>query len=150
MLKNLSHCLTIGIQSLEKQLASLTVRFLYSICVFKNHEQTLKIESISGSVNWKNHFLFFVVPAGLHVLINCILFVVTAIRCSRVKNEIHRMQSRVDESSTSTKRRKFIVSRAMFVYGASYIFWAHFCFVFNTSHNTIYKSKNFPIQINSS
>lgn len=70
---------------------------------------------ISGSVQKKEHFLYFLLPSGLHVSINCVLFVMTAIYCTRVKGEIHRMQANIDETSTSTKRRKFITSKAMFV-----------------------------------
>lgn len=66
-------------------------------------------------VNWRNHLLYFLIPAGLHVIINSYLFVITAIRCSRVKSEIHRMQRMSDDSTTTAKRRNFIIAKAMFV-----------------------------------
>ncbi|XP_055301320.1 G-protein coupled receptor Mth2 isoform X2 [Sitodiplosis mosellana] len=69
----------------------------------------------TDDVNWRTHFLFFLMPAGVHVIANCILFVITAINCSRVKSDIHRMQCISDESNTSTKRKKFLVSRAIFI-----------------------------------
>lgn len=68
---------------------------------------------IAERSNWKTYFLFFLLPAGIHVIINCILFVVTAIHCNRIKRDIHRLRS--DEMCTSTKRRRFIILRAMLV-----------------------------------
>lgn len=73
------------------------------------------IEILSYRSNWKNHLLFFLLPAGIHVIINCILFIITAIHCNRFKREIHRLQSGIDEANTSTKRKKFIIFKAMFV-----------------------------------
>lgn len=70
---------------------------------------------ISDEFNWRNHFLFFLLPAGLHVIINGIIFIITAIHCSRIKSDIHRMQCMDEESSASAKRRKFIASKEMFV-----------------------------------
>lgn len=69
----------------------------------------------SGGLQKKEHFLYFLLPSGLHVLINCALFAMTAIYCTRVKGEIHRMQADIDETSATAKRRKFIASRTMFV-----------------------------------
>ncbi|XP_031617372.1 G-protein coupled receptor Mth2 isoform X2 [Contarinia nasturtii] len=66
-------------------------------------------------INWRPHFLFFIIPAGVHVITNCILFIITAIHCSRVKSDIHRMQHMSDETNTSTKRKKFLMSRAIFM-----------------------------------
>lgn len=64
--------------------------------------------------HWRGHFLFFVLPIGLHILVNSVLFILTSIHCSRVKNEIRRMQSASD-ADAQTKRKTFIANKAMFV-----------------------------------
>lgn len=55
-------------------------------------------------------------PAGIHVVINCVLFVVIAVHCNRLKTEIHRMQCIAEETCLTTRRKKFIILRAMLVY----------------------------------
>lgn len=70
---------------------------------------------VAGDINWRDHFVFFLLPAGLHVIVNCVLFIITAINCSRVKTTIHRMQCASDESNVSKKRIFFMVSKATFV-----------------------------------
>lgn len=85
-------------------------------------------------INWKTHFLFFLLPAGIHVIMNCALFIITAIHCNQIKRDIHRLQS--DEMTTSTKRRRFIILRAMFVL----IFYTKFhlnVYTFGCSSNVI-------------
>lgn len=58
-----------------------------------------------------SHILFFLFPIGLHIFINAILFVLTAIHCNKIKNEIHRMQCSKD-NDTEEKKRKFVADRA--------------------------------------
>lgn len=70
---------------------------------------------ITGHINWRDHFVYFLLPAGLHVIANFVLFIITAINCSRVKADIHRMQCASDESAVSAKQNKFILSKTMFV-----------------------------------
>lgn len=67
-----------------------------------------------GKVNWKPHFLFFIVPAGLQIIISMVLFIITATHCNRVKREIHRMQSS-GSSESASKKEKFMASKTMYV-----------------------------------
>lgn len=64
--------------------------------------------------SWRAHFLFFLLPVGVHIITNAVLFVLTSIHCSRVKSEIHRMQCANDDDSQAIKR-KFIADKAKFV-----------------------------------
>lgn len=64
--------------------------------------------------HWRGHFLFFLLPSGLHIFLNSVLFVFTSIHCSRVKAEIHRMQT-ATENDVQTRRKSFLANKAMFV-----------------------------------
>lgn len=88
-------------------------RFVHRYCIPYQNMKNPAIFTFTDRLNWKTHFLFFLLPAGIHVIINCILFTITAVHCNRIKRDIHRLQT--DETSTSTKRKKFIILRAMFV-----------------------------------
>lgn len=63
---------------------------------------------------WRGHVLFFILPVGVHICINSILFILTSIHCSRVKNEIHKMQSRND-ADLRTKHKRYSANKAKFV-----------------------------------
>lgn len=83
-----------------------------------------------GKVNWKPHFLFFIVPAGLQIIISMVLFIITATHCNRVKREIHRMQSS-GSSESASKKEKFMASKTMYV-----IFFAYqICGIFFAEGN---------------
>lgn len=70
----------------------------------------LKITEVSKY----GHIIFFLIPCGLHVLVNTILFILTAIYSSRVKAEIHRMQSASNDDS-QMRRIRFVADKEMFV-----------------------------------
>lgn len=72
--------------------------------------------------NWKTYCLYFLLPAGIHVIINCVLFIITAVHCNRMKRDIHRLQK--GETCTSTSRRRFKILKAMFV-----LMFYHFSFL---------------------
>lgn len=50
------------------------------------------------------HLIFFLVPIGILVIANVILFVLTLRYCNKVKNEIHRMQN-VNTKKSNMKKR---------------------------------------------
>lgn len=57
--------------------------------------------------------IFFLLPIGLHIFTNAILFVLTAIHCSKIKSEISRMQCSKDDD-TQDKKKKFMADRAKY------------------------------------
>jgi hypothetical protein len=59
------------------------------------------------------HLIFFLLPIGIQISINFVLFVLTAIHCNRIKAEIHRMQA--SDCSDQQKKRSFIADKAMWV-----------------------------------
>lgn len=132
LLRNSDHFQKIGILFLPKMLVSSTVCWLFCfiVCWFSllisfihffryaywmksKTEYTCYYIFFADRNNWKAYLLFFLLPVGIHVIINCILFIITAIYCNRMKRDIHRLKS--DEMSTSTKRRKFNILKTMFV-----------------------------------
>lgn len=62
----------------------------------------------------RGHLLFFTIPCGVHIIIDLVLFVLTAIHCSRVKAEIHRFQVMAD-NDVQYRKKKFVTEKAMFV-----------------------------------
>lgn len=52
----------------------------------------------------KGRIFYFLLPIGLHIATNSVLFILTAIHCSKVKSEIHRMQTQGDDPQTAKKR----------------------------------------------
>lgn len=60
------------------------------------------------------HMIFFLVPIGIQISINMVLFVITAIHCNRVKSEILRMQT---NDNCEQKKRRFVADKAMWVLG---------------------------------
>lgn len=54
--------------------------------------------------------IFFLLPIGIQISINVVLFVITAIHCNRVKAEILRMQM---NDNCEQKKRRFIADKAM-------------------------------------
>lgn len=56
------------------------------------------------------HLIFFLLPVGIQISINIVLFVITAVYCNRVKAEIRRMQM-IDNREQKTKH--FIADKAM-------------------------------------
>lgn len=79
----------------------------------RNERETLILCLFTGKVHWQSHFLFFILPAGLQIIISMVLFIITATHCNRVKREIHRMQCQSSNSETSTKKEKFMASKTM-------------------------------------
>lgn len=59
------------------------------------------------------HLIFFLLPIGIQISVNCVLFVLTAIHCNRIKAEIHRMQA--CDNSEQQKKKSFIADKAMWV-----------------------------------
>lgn len=53
--------------------------------------------------------VFFLLPMGLHIGTNAVLFALTAHHCSKVKGDIHRMQAKSDAGRKS--RKKFLALR---------------------------------------
>lgn len=70
--------------------------------------------SFDTGEQWRGHFLFFLLPIGLHIFINSILFILTSIHCSRVKSEIHKMQCKND-AEQQAKRKRYSANKAKFV-----------------------------------
>jgi hypothetical protein len=56
------------------------------------------------------HWIFFILPIALQTSVNIVLFTVTAVRCNRVKREIHRMQM---SDSTEENKRRYLTDRSM-------------------------------------
>jgi hypothetical protein len=56
------------------------------------------------------HLIFFLLPVGIQISINVVLFVTTAVYCNRVKAEIHRMQM-ID--NCEQKKKRYIADKAM-------------------------------------
>lgn len=56
------------------------------------------------------HWMFFIFPIALQTSVNIVLFTVTAVRCNRVKREIHRMQM---TDSTEENKRRYLTDRSM-------------------------------------
>lgn len=56
------------------------------------------------------HKIFFIIPVGLQVNVNIVLFVLTAFRCNRIKASIHRMQM---NDVGKEKKRLYIADKAM-------------------------------------
>lgn len=54
--------------------------------------------------------MFFLLPVGVQISVNVVLFVITAIYCNRVKSEIHRMQM-ID--NCEQKKKRYIADKAM-------------------------------------
>lgn len=82
----------------------------------KNRDDSMQFfPSISGKVDWKSHFLYFIVPAGIQIIISMVLFIITATHCNQVKREIHRMQCQSSNSEAATKKEKFAASKTMYV-----------------------------------
>jgi hypothetical protein len=54
--------------------------------------------------------MFFIFPIALQTSVNIVLFTVTAVRCNRVKREIHRMQM---SDSTDENKRRYLTDRSM-------------------------------------
>lgn len=65
------------------------------------------IENVSAG-----HLMFFLMPVGIQISVNVVLFVITAIYCNRVKSEIHRMQM-ID--NCEQKKKRYIADKAMWV-----------------------------------
>lgn len=61
-------------------------------------------------MNDPGHTIFFIIPIGIQIGINVILFVITAIHCNKVKSEIHRMQNTSD--GNEYKKKRFIADKA--------------------------------------
>lgn len=59
--------------------------------------------------------VFFLLPIGVHIIVNSVLFALTARHCSQVKGEIHRMQTQNDEQTTNRVKRKFFANRTVYV-----------------------------------
>ncbi|KAL7044183.1 hypothetical protein ACKWTF_001819 [Chironomus riparius] len=59
------------------------------------------------------HLIFFLLPIGIQISINFILFILTAIHCNRIKAEIHRMQS--CDNSDQQKKKIFVADKAIFM-----------------------------------
>ncbi|CRL01349.1 CLUMA_CG014319, isoform A [Clunio marinus] len=58
------------------------------------------------------HLIFFLVPIGIQISINFVLFIITAIHCNRVKAEIHRMQM---NDNNEQKKKRYIADKAIFL-----------------------------------
>jgi hypothetical protein len=56
------------------------------------------------------HLIFFLIPVGIQISVNVVLFVITAIRVNRVKSEIHRMQM---NDNCEQKKKRYIADKAM-------------------------------------
>jgi len=56
------------------------------------------------------HLIFFLIPVGIQITANVVLFIITAIHCNRVKAEIHRMQMNDNDEQ---KKKRFIADKAM-------------------------------------
>jgi hypothetical protein len=54
--------------------------------------------------------MFFLLPVGIQITVNVVLFIITAIYCNRVKSEIHRMQMM---DNREQKRKRYIADKAM-------------------------------------
>lgn len=63
---------------------------------------------------WPVIMLYFLLPMGLHVITNSVLFTLTAMHCSKVKGEIHRMQ-KINESDLGRIKKRFIADKAKYV-----------------------------------
>lgn len=59
------------------------------------------------------HLIFFLLPIGIQISVNFVLFVLTAIHCNKIKAEIHRMQA--SDCSDQQKKKIFIADKAMWV-----------------------------------
>ncbi len=70
--------------------------------------------SFTLGANWQGHFIFFLLPIGLHAFTNVVLFVLTAIHCNKIKSEITRMQCAKDNEAQD-KKRKFLADRAKYM-----------------------------------
>ncbi|XP_059612776.1 G-protein coupled receptor Mth2-like [Phlebotomus argentipes] len=60
--------------------------------------------------NGLGHRLFFLLPVGIQIVANVVLFVLTTIHCNKVKSEIHRMQK-----NDSEKKKRFFADKARLV-----------------------------------
>lgn len=72
------------------------------------------------------HLIFFLLPIGIQISINFILFILTAIHCNRIKAEIHRMQS--CDNSDQQKKKIFVADKAMWVNFISFFYVLKFYF----------------------
>lgn len=69
-------------------------------------------QSITGDTNqWPVMIVYFLLPMGIHVITNSVLFVLTAIHCSKVKGEIHRMQ-KINERDLGRIKKRFIADKS--------------------------------------
>ncbi|XP_055683534.1 G-protein coupled receptor Mth-like [Lutzomyia longipalpis] len=60
--------------------------------------------------NGMGHRLFFLLPVGIQIVANVVLFILTTIHCNKVKSEIHRMQKNDTE-----KKKRFFADKARLV-----------------------------------
>lgn len=68
--------------------------------------------TIKGNTEkWPAMLIYFLLPMGLHVITNSVLFILTAIHCSKVKGEIHRMQ-KINERELGRIKRRFIADKS--------------------------------------
>lgn len=58
--------------------------------------------------------VYFLLPIGVHIIVNSVLFALTAHHCSKVKGEIHRMQTHTDQQDTTRAKRKFMANRTKY------------------------------------
>ncbi|XP_050550549.1 probable G-protein coupled receptor Mth-like 4 isoform X5 [Spodoptera frugiperda] len=58
------------------------------------------------------HYIFFVIPMGLEISINFVLWVLTARYCAKVKSEMQRFQTGSVDNSV---KKRFIADRAMYM-----------------------------------
>lgn len=85
------------------------------------------------------HLIFFLLPIGIQISINFILFILTAIHCNRIKAEIHRMQS--CDNSDQQKKKIFVADKAMWVNFLFLFFYVQFlCLKFYFMEQKLYYS----------
>lgn len=60
---------------------------------------------------WPARIVYFLVPIALHIITNSVLFTLTALHCSKIKGEIHRMK-KINESDIGRIKKRFIADKA--------------------------------------
>lgn len=76
------------------------------MCLFKFVFVYLEIGN-----KWPVRIIYFLVPIGLHIATNTVLFTLTAMHCSKVKGEIHKMQKQ-NEQDVGRIKKRFIADKA--------------------------------------
>ena len=92
-------CLTFSVDTYKFAPAILWPEMGHANCWFRQKDSSIA------------YIVFFLIPIGLQIFSNVVLFIMTLVYCNKVKSEINRMQDNVGDADM----KRFSVDKAKYV-----------------------------------